>query len=266
MIRLLDNELDAIRAESHEEMERGRMIEFNILNAKLHFYALYITRILPKSTNLELVLKSALPVAMRIIHICSVQAHGGTPGRENISLLQKIRAYPKNFFRGIIFATMILLKFFHLNTNAAPEERQTAANHIAMAREVFKAAAMDPLDEYGRASRILEILSRLEPDNSEATRLRLTHRMGVSIVLDVLTRVYEVRGMSGELPEHQLPEDLPLGAQEELGHQAHTFPEMPYTMEQIHSSLDFLRDFWEDPVSNMFSLDDMPSYGTEQQQ
>lgn len=254
LIRLLDGELDTLKSSFREEDEHTRMIEYGILAVKLHFYALLMTRMRPMTSAYEIMQRTGLTVALRLIHISSLRL-GNTPTEyPDSTVLRHQRCLPKAYYRGLAFAIVFLLKFFNLNGAAPLEEQQSAANHVVKALNVFKTCSTQPRDEYGRVVKFLEVMARLTPDDSNSGKPHLTHRLGVSILLETLGVVYEAQGRSVELDEdHTLHDRRPDQEAEMLD--IESSGEMGYNFDQELSDLDFQGEIWNDPIWNMLSLD-----------
>lgn len=216
LVRMVDTELDAIKTTCADGWTD--MAELGVLAAKLHFYALVITRIRPGATSRDILLKLGLGVSLRIAHLTNARLHdnsNSTAETHNLTLQQRLRTHPKNYFRGLAFATVFLLRYFSLNSAAHADEQQMAANHVMMAHHIFQTCATSPQDEPGRAASLFETLGRQAPISADATKLRLTDRMGVSILLDAVSTASEVRGRPVEIAEGETPKGTPVYAKEE---------------------------------------------------
>ncbi|KAI8723007.1 Fungal-trans domain-containing protein [Fusarium sp. LHS14.1] len=255
-IRLLDTELDALRADVSLEDEQMRAVELGILGAKVHLYALVITKDSNNSSSRQIMLRTARDVALRIIRISTLAMRNAPPDGIDQELIRKQRCLPKNHYRCLAFATIFLLKFFHRRGSDVPEERQTVANHISMAQNLFKACATEPRDEYNRTARVFEVLGQESPKSIEPDALRLTHRMGVSIVFDAVSNASEARGKPVELRENETIQDE--GAPEEPRAHERLLNQPSIEMEQHDTSSEFLRGFWSDPYMSLLSFDPTP--------
>lgn len=219
LVRMVDTELDAIKTKCADGWTD--MAELGVLAAKLHFYALVITRIRPGATSRDILLKLGLGVSLRIAHLTNARLHENssnsisTAETHNLTLQQRLRTHPKNYFRGLAFATVFLLRYFSLNSAAHVDEQQMAFNHVMMAQHIFQTCATSPQDEPGRAASLFETLGRQAPISADATKLRLTDRMGVSILLDAVSTASEVRGRPVEIAEGETPKGTPVYAKEE---------------------------------------------------
>ncbi len=257
-IRLLDTELAALYADTLDEGEVSKAVELYILDTKLHFYTLFITKTSHNSSSRSIMLRTALSVALRIIHISTSSWRDFPEMKGSLSFIQKQRSLPKNHYRGFAFATIFLIRFFHNSDTASPDESQLAANHIQLAREHFKACSTTPHDEFSRTREVFEVLSRMKPMETESKKLRLTHRMGVSIILDALTNASEVRGKPTEIEEDEPEGDDISDHHESIDADLNNFYDPQIPMEQPDMNVDLLRGIWTDPILNMFNFEPMP--------
>lgn len=259
VIRLINSELDVLKSGFPENEPGILKIEFSILVTKLHFYALLIIKSPPNSPSREIMLQTGLVAALRIIRISTTPPSSTRFGDRSLPKIQRERSLPKTYYRGLAFATIFLITFFHLDANASREEQESAASHISLAQGVFKLCSIDPMDEYARTSRMFEILARLPPGSSDPTKLRFTHRMGVSLLLHATRMADEARGRSTqipELPENRTPEEPMVTYQSQLQEQQ-LQSDLIYPMDQANSDAEFLREFWDDPIMNILNLDAM---------
>lgn len=267
IIRLVESELDVLSPSSLSQHDR-HMVDYSILTTKLHFYALFMARAQPGGVAHSITLKTALTVALRLIQIATERKRSYPEmDSSGLSPVQQARCLPKSYYKTLAFATIFLLKFFHLSDSATSAERQSATDHILMSHDIFSGCSTDPLDEFGRAARVFDILGSLSPDKSEPSKLRLTNRMGVSVLLEALNITYEARGQSTELDENatldenapepgsSMQSDIQLTGQQENQDGVQNWP---YTMEQVNSSLALLQGYWDDSMQDVMPTD--PSF------
>lgn len=257
LMRLIDGELDVVKSTFSEEDTGSHKLEFSILAVKLHFYALLITRSTPGSPSSEITLKSGLAAALRITYISALRPRKSRPDQlqDSVSMIRRQRSLPKNYYRGLAFATIFLLTFFHLNSAACKEEQQSAATHIAFSQGVFEACTVDPQDEFSRAAKVFETLARLTPGNSDPSQIQFTHRMGVSILLDAVITAAEARGKPVHIKADQTLDEAIAGDSGREGWEQQSVADVPYTMEQMNTSVDFFRELWDDPIMNMLNFE-----------
>jgi len=214
MVQLLDAELSGLKSSCPDDWTSTT--EVDMLVAKLHVYAMVIAKCRPLTTSRDILLKLGFAAALRVVHLAASQLQGPTSDDETqepeqLTRIQLQRTMPKNYFRGVAFATTYLLRYFTMNSTANAEERQLATSHVMMSRHLFETCSTHAYDEHGRVAALFETLLRAAPGLSDASsKLRHTERMGMSIMLDVLSTADKVRGIPDEIDV-----DLPTPAVED---------------------------------------------------
>ncbi|KAH7118595.1 hypothetical protein B0J13DRAFT_569435 [Dactylonectria estremocensis] len=257
MIRLINSELDALKSAFPEREPGGLKVEFSILVTKLYFYSLLIAKSPPASSSRDVLLQTGLVAALRIIRISTTPSR--TPARlgdRELPPVQRDRSMPKTYYRGLAFATIFLLIFFYLNASATREEQESAGSHISLAQGIFKRCSIDPLDEYSRTAKLFEILARLPPGSSDPTKLRFTHRMGLSVLLHATRIADEARGRPVELVAEGTVSE-PVATYQNQPQDQELPQDMLYNMDQTNSDAEFLKGFWDESFMNIFNLDVM---------
>lgn len=214
LVQTIDEKLDEI---SDEQMGVSTdSTVFTILTAKLHMYAAIVTRAPVDSTSRSIILKMGLGAALQIIDLAqsimpkpAAVAHDDSNNNndgENARLAQLgltredcQRALNKKHFLAVVFATVFLLRYFSLNSAAPADEQQRAANHVLAAHGLFRSWSLEPADEYARATVLFETLCRQAHHSADTQKLRLTDRMGVSILFDAISTAHELRGDPSEV-------------------------------------------------------------------
>ncbi|KAK8039027.1 hypothetical protein PG993_007438 [Apiospora rasikravindrae] len=212
LVRTIDEKLDEISDEQAGVSSDSTV--FTILTAKLHMYAAIVTRAPVDSTSRSIILKMGLGAALRIIDLAQTitpkpattaavvfaAAEDGENSDHNLlSHFQmtpedRQRALSKKHFLAIVFATVFLLRYFSLNSAVPADEQQRAANRVLAAHGLFRSWSLEPSDEYARAAVLFETLARQAPHRADTQKLRLTDRMGVSILFDAVSTAHELRG------------------------------------------------------------------------
>ncbi|KAI5924610.1 hypothetical protein F4810DRAFT_700675 [Camillea tinctor] len=261
ILRLFDREIDTLKAAYPDQW--AQMAESNALVAKIHIYALVITRGRAGTVSRDILLKLALSAALRIIHLANLRFIEETPDAFNLTGLQRHRTMVKNYFRGLAFATAFLLRYFSLNNAASTEERQLAANHVILSHTIFKACSMYPRDEHGRVAAMFETLCQKAPLIFDPDKARVTDRMGVSVLLEAISTASCLRGEPAEMPEPQMQNpviNIPLqqiggvDGQEYEGGPAAANAFEPWTADAA-----FQTEFWTDQVWDMFNFPEASS-------
>ncbi|KAK8077622.1 hypothetical protein PG996_003792 [Apiospora saccharicola] len=222
LVQTIDEKLDEISDEQAGVSTDTDSTAYTILTAKLHMYAAIVTRAPVDSTSRSIILKMGLGAALRIIDLASNMmpkpaAAAASPNddihktndnddeearlRAELGLTREDcqRALHKKHFLAIVFATVFLLRYFSLNSAAPADEQQRAANAVLAAHGLFRAWSLEPGDEYGRAAVLFETLCRQAPHSADTQKLRLTDRMGVSILFDAISTAHELRGWRSEV-------------------------------------------------------------------
>ena len=258
IMKLIEGELDVLQSTCHEEKTNTHDIEYGLLDVKLHFYSVLMIKMSPESPSQQLTCKKALAAALRLVQITSLQlaTSDGGSAMENAESLPWRRSLTKNHYRGLAFATMLLLKFFYLSSAAPKEEQDAAATHVKLAQNVFLLCSFEDEDEYARAAKVFETLARLGKQRIEPmAKLRFKHLMGVSIVLDALSTAAEIRGRPIALDRNgsldgpsTIPESTPNSSWDQ-GQSPHIGGE------QMDSTLDFLLNFYDGPFADLDMAD-----------
>jgi hypothetical protein len=256
LLRLIHGELDALGNELQPGTQGVARTEFIILDTKLHFNALLVTKLPASISARDTALKFGLATAFRMIKLAAdpSKMNSNSWRADTVSSLQMQRCLPKEYYTGLIMATMFVITYSYLSHTATREEQALAATHISMSQSIFRTCSIKPRDEFARITGVLEILARLPAGSSDATKLRLTHRMGVSIQLNAIGMVDEVRGRPTEIEDSQ--QFKPHEADESTVDSSYPSDSISsYTMEEFSSGFEFLRDLWDDPVLNLLDFD-----------
>ncbi|KAI2619815.1 fungal-specific transcription factor domain-containing protein [Hypomontagnella submonticulosa] len=250
--QLLDGELDTLKITFPDGWTR--MTDFLVMVVKIHVYTLVITRSRSGMGSREILLKLGLATALRIIHLANARFHERPDKASTFTTAQRERTLPKDYYRGLAFATIFLLRYFSL-TNTANAEEQLAANHVIMAHTIFKTLVTRPRDEYDRAANLFEVLCKQAPVSVDARKSDITDRMGVSIVLDAIDTARELRGYPVEIPTPDITittEGIP--AQTSLSHPPDMFASNSQVEESWPSDLAFANMFWGDSSWDVFNV------------
>ncbi|KAI2615402.1 fungal-specific transcription factor domain-containing protein [Hypoxylon sp. NC1633] len=252
MTQLLDGELDTLKVTFPDGWTS--MIDISVLVVRMHVYTLVITRTRVGTVPREILLKLGLAAALRIIHLANLRFHERQDKTQSLTSIQREQTLPKNYFRGLAFATIFLLRYFSLNNSANPEEQQLAANHVIMAHTVFKTLSKEPHDEYGRVASLFETLCKQAPIPADTNNPGLNDRMGASIVLDAINTARELRGQSSQLREPEVPNTVEaLPGQDRMPHDD-MFDSGSELVEPWPSDLAFANMFWGDPSWDVFTV------------
>jgi hypothetical protein len=252
VIRLLDTDLDAVKLGATLDAEQSRSIELAVSNVKLHLYTLVIiSDTSQQSPDRQVLLRKGLDVALRIIHLSTWEVCTKTPqGPGHSTLIRRQRCLPKNSYRSLAFAAIFLLEFSQEVTYQTVSEKQHVTNHIKTSQAFFRACSLEPLDEYARTAKLIEVLEKDIADNTEMRPSRLTHRMGFSIVLDAIKRGSEVRGKVVTLQDDGNIDEGSHSPRDDVVWEAnplHNPTDASIPSFQADWSSDFSWGFWGDP-------------------
>lgn len=226
-----------------------------MLDVKLHFHAFLMTKLSSESPSQQITVKTGLATALRLVSISNVPQRSGPP-TDDAWLLQRRRSLPKNYYRGLAFATILLLKFFYLNSATPKEEQQAAATHIGIAQNIFTSCSFQEKDEYARTAHVFESLSRLREGKFNPTmKLRLTHLMGVSILFDAVSTAAEIRGRPVELDENEAQYEDNAALYGQMNGQQ-SLQNASYSPGQLDPTMEFFTEFWDGPLPQM-TFDDL---------
>jgi hypothetical protein len=223
--------------------------EMAYLTAKLLLYTTVIIRLHSDRGSREIIMRSALQVAVRIAYLtCTDQGLAYTSPDHTFPLSILSATLPKNHFRILVLSTAFLIRFFVLNAQATQEEQELARNHVAIVQRYLNAHSTDPMDERVRGATLFGVLCRQKPGDLEKERLRVDDRMGASLVYDAIAKGQELRDEEighGEVrstasaTEMQMQDTVQMGTGDGLG----------------PLRLDFLQqeDVWGESIWGMFN-------------
>lgn len=160
LVRLIDSDLDSLRASYEVDEPGAERVEFAVLTVRLHFHALLLTMFALEPASRSITLRTALAAALRIISIAAARSRTADAERGSPGWIRVRRTMTKSYYLGVTFATIFLLKFFHLGGGAERAEREAAASHVGLAQDVFSSLSVEARDEYGRAAGVFKWLAR----------------------------------------------------------------------------------------------------------
>ncbi|KAI1391814.1 uncharacterized protein F4822DRAFT_105932 [Hypoxylon trugodes] len=250
--QLLDGELDTLKIVYPDGWTT--MIDHFVMAVKMHVYTLVIIRSRSTTSSRDILLKLGLAAALRIINLANSRFHERSDKPQSMSIGDRERLLPKDYFRGLAFATIFLLRYFSLNNNASNhEEQQLAANHVIMSHTMFRTLTLQPRDEFDRVANLFEVLCKQTPVSADV-KSNLTDRMGVYILLDAIDTANKLRGRTVEIQESEVPTtsaSLPgpssIPAED-------VFDTNSQMVEPWQSDIAFANMFWGDPSWDMYSI------------
>ncbi|KAI3317352.1 hypothetical protein HD806DRAFT_527130 [Xylariaceae sp. AK1471] len=181
ILHLLDRELEGLKSSYPDQWTR--MLEYNTLVAKLHMYALVISRDRAGNTARDILLKLAFSTSLRVIYLANMRHNEDQSESHGLPALRQHRAFPKAYFKGLAFTTAFLLRYFSLNPIASAEEQQLAANHVVLSHSIFTSCSLYPTDELGRFAQRCEELCQHGPVAIDPQRPAPGDRVGVALLI-----------------------------------------------------------------------------------
>ncbi|KAI5860998.1 fungal-specific transcription factor domain-containing protein [Durotheca rogersii] len=251
---LLDSELDTLKANFPEGWTS--MTEFTIMVVKMYVYSLVITRSRAGMGSREILLKLGLAAALRSIYIGNSRYHETQDKLHNMTVAQRERTLPKDYFRGLAFATVFLIRYFVQYKGSNAEEQQLAANHVIMAHSIFKGVTLHPRDEYGRAAALFETLCKQAPIPTDTSKPSLADRMGATLIVDAINTARTLRGAPLEITEPEVPianTTESLAAPSAVESQD-VFNSTSHLLDPWPSDLAFANEFWSDLSWDVFNV------------
>ncbi|KAM0205923.1 hypothetical protein ACHAQD_012566 [Fusarium lateritium] len=246
-LRLFDTELDALKNEMPHDEEAKSIVEYAILDAKIHIYTLVITKFSSYSPSRQILLRTARDIALRIVDIGTRAIRNSPNSIEDTTAVRRERCQPKDRHRCLAFSTIFLLKFFIRQNEDPPEEKQIVANHVAMTQTLCRACTIDSKDEFSRVAKVFEVLGREGPKDEDKTKLVLNHRMGVSLLLDAVNTAGEIRGRRMEMRDGEQRYVDEEAGQPQEGHAD--------LASQVDGNTEFAKSFWSDPYTSLLQFD-----------
>jgi len=202
LVQLCDQELDNIPNQFPGLLDT--FLTFTFLIAKLHLYTLALVkesrRLADKrgvdpcspSTRFQYL---GMTAAHRAIDLyCDDLATGPLFEAVKDRLVNFHRSLPKNYFRGVLFATFFLLKYFALNSSCPEERRTTARNKILRVHAKLREFAPHQLAEPGRAATVIEVLCRQGDPFTTEVGSEVEDRATASVAWDALISAANIRG------------------------------------------------------------------------
>lgn len=104
-----------------------------------------------------------------------------------------MQGLPKLYFRALVFATFYLLRYHVSGTLGAAVDADLARSHVGIACSYLRKHSTEPSDEPGRSAAAIETLNRYSASRGLSRSMRISDRLGASIVYDALTMASELR-------------------------------------------------------------------------
>jgi hypothetical protein len=217
LIQLFDGELDGIKRSFQNAWTVN--LDIRLDAAKLYLYAFcYLTRKTPTSdvagvdgmtASFNFVLQQGLFVAYHLIDRFSALAvvEEGTISSLHVSdeSFGRLLYYPKPYHTALFFATVFLLQFLTIQTNASQTDRDFAINHVTRAHHIF--SQFRSSREHKRAALLIEVLARLTRSSGGQAN-PITTRMGASIQYSQTLLAGQARRRNRDAVNHISPPEM----------------------------------------------------------
>jgi hypothetical protein len=203
----LDNTKDSFEDTSEE-------LTIISLGAQLCLYAVYLDqgrKRLPSAPDMPFDKKKATSrydsitfaymIAAKLIHYFSEMVHhdASADGSQDI-MIPPQRHLPKHYFALVLLSMAFIFrtKLLHRSdTKALPSD---PATHLSEAYQVLTTWSRDPLDEFGRAARVLSIMHQAEAQGQlEIQESKGEARPGVAFLDEIVSTAKGIRERKGEL-------------------------------------------------------------------
>ena len=257
LVQLVDGELDNLKTSFPTEWTPRA--EFNVLSAKMHLYGMAVLRMHSDPSRRDVILKLGFSSSLRIIYLAEAGLGFNSEQYPDLQPPSLYSILPKNYFRGLVFASVFLIRYFALNTRASTEEQELARNHIAIVHTILQSGAVGNLPECQRAAFLLEVLGKQQPSDVDNSKLSIESRMGPSLIFDAITTSHVLlgrdlvappippepmeipQGNDGTFPNITNPGDFDFGAATTNGFDTLDFTALP-------------DDLWGDNIWNMLDM------------
>lgn len=240
ILRLLDRELEGLKSSYPDQWPH--MLEYSTLVAKLHMYAMVISRDPASNTVRDILLKQSFSMCLRVIFLANTRHQEELSESHGLPVLRRHRAFPKAYFKGLAFTTAFLLRYFSLNPTASVEEQQVAANHVVLSHSICTSCAVHPKDELGRFATRCEELCRHGPMPVDPREPAAGDRVGVTLLIESMRLATGMRSPDSPVPSvtPSIPPDPSLMTPNVFG----MTNQMP---DAWANDMTFAGQFWGDP-------------------
>lgn len=200
LVQMCDREMDNIPLRLSSSLDS--YLTFSFVVGKLHVYTLALVkegassahkRRFDPHTRGATYQNLGMTAANRIIELYCNGLE--TPlGQSDKSLINRYLALPKSFFRGVLFATFFLLKYFALNSSCPDEDKLSARNKVLMVHAKLRATAPHQFSESGRAATVIEVLCHHADNGNANIGIEVEDRASASVAWGALILASKIRG------------------------------------------------------------------------
>ena len=209
LVQILIKDLDEIKRLHNASWNAEA--EILLLGVQVNIYAFQIQQLPPDEegsfaqleleSSRKILLHQGFNASVRLIHtFFELYAPTNRPesyaSTEPFTLRSKI--LPKSYFILLMFATSFIFIFLVTNSEASTPDIETAHNHIRLTRLMLSSWSCDPMDEFGRAVRMIDVLSKAHSLSSLRLReTRVNDLRSLGLLEKVVFTAKEIRERCG---------------------------------------------------------------------
>jgi len=191
LLRMLESDLNALATSMRiRETQTSGIAELSLLMAKLNLCSFELNR----ATRLRTSDAAQLRLSVFDCATSLIQLFGGTHfvsapavGSVNTCGLSVQAFYPRNYWYGLVYACLVLMKLSL--TNSLPEvEAGQSKIAIQQAEDLLNSCSMEP-DELSRAAKLIGLLRREAVQEIIQPRHKVHSRMGASLMYEMIFSV-----------------------------------------------------------------------------
>lgn len=200
LVQMCEREMDNIPLRLSCSLDS--YMTFSFVVGKLHVYTLALVREGASSANKRrfdphtrgaTFQSLGMAAANRVIELyCN--GLETPPGQNDKHLIDRYLALPKSFFRGVLFATFFLLKYFALNGSCPDEDKLSARNKVLMVHAKLRSTAPHQFSESGRAATVIEVLCHHADSGNTNIGIEVEDRASASVAWGALILASKIRG------------------------------------------------------------------------
>jgi hypothetical protein len=214
LVQMCDREMDNIPLRLSCSLDS--YLTFSFVVGKLHVYTLALVKEGASSANKRrfdphsrgaTFQTLGMTAANRIIELYC-KSLDSPAGQNDKNLIDRYLALPKTFFRGVLFATFFLLKYFALNSSCPDQDKLSARNKVLMVHAKLRATAPHQFSESGRAATVIEVLCRHADNGNSDLGIEVEDRASASVAWGALILASKIRGRrswTAQMLEHINP-------------------------------------------------------------
>ncbi len=205
LVQILIKDLDEIKRFRSKTWDAEA--EILLLGVQVNIYDFQIQQLpleeqdsftrLDTESSKKLLMQQGFNASVRLIHVFS-ELHSQLYQSETYSVTVPFRSttqfLPKYYLTLLMFATSFIFMFLVINSETNTPDNDVANNHIRLTRRMLLSWSSDPMDEPGRAVRMIDVLSKAQ----SLSKLRLKDSRvngprSLGLLEDVILTAREIR-------------------------------------------------------------------------